>query len=650
MVRSALPRIYRVTDPLLESVVFHGLVGDELAPTRKGSWEPILETIVAQRLAGASLDFATAFGVVMPEHVRQTLTAARYHERCFTLLAELSAATITGVLRRADVPFVVVKGPSIAQLDPVPGARPFVDADLLVPPNRFEDAMSAAIDAGFGYDTDRPARAYYERLCYEGVNLVDSDGRSIDIHHHVPPWWAGRHLTYEHVANDVRTRRIGGEEVPLAGPTSNLFIAALHLVSDRNLPGHKLLSWRDVMLTCNLVDPAEAAAVATETGLGWWLHWVLGQMPQTPAITSLLNALAGSCDVQAPRAGAARVKALSASGETGLNLAFAARLPARNAAAYLGGQLLPSKQSRAARLEGDESIVSWWRHVIRSFAVGGAADPITNGDERAAGSIGQRLLPSGRAVEVFEVLGAEMTGLTSSELADEIVACATSGQRAVITNHNLHSLKLFTEDETMQALYARSRFSFVDGMPLIWIGRLLGAGRQHRRTTCLDWWLDVFAASESAGLRVAHLGCNDATVDRIQEEVSTRFAQLDFDARSGFFDQKSGSDDNAEVLDWLAKSRPDIVLVGMGMPLQEHWIERNWDGLWPAVFVTTGACLCCVGGEQASPPRWMGRVGLEWLGRMLADPARLWHRYLVEPATLILPILRQVRRDRVKRS
>ena len=377
MVPSALPRIYRVTDPLLEAIVFHGLAGADPAPALSGNWEPILETIVLQRLAGAALDLVTTFDVALPERVRRTLTAARYHERCFTLLAELSAATITGVLRRADVPFVVVKGPSIAALDPVPGARPFIDADLLVAPGRFEDAMSAASSAGFGYDSDRPARAYYERLCYEGVNLVDADGRSIDIHHHVPPWWAGSELTYDRVARDARTARIGGEDVPLASATSNLFIAALHLVSDRNLPGHKLLSWRDVMLTCTLVDPSDVATAARDTGLGWWLHWVLAQMPQTPDITSLTQALADSFDVRAPRVSAARVKALSASGETGLNLAFAARLPIPNAAAYLGGQLLPSKQSRAARLEGDESMLAWWRHVLRSArSARPAANPV----------------------------------------------------------------------------------------------------------------------------------------------------------------------------------------------------------------------------------------------------------------------------------
>ena len=364
---TSLPRIYRVTDPVVEAVTFHGLPGIDPTPALGADWGPSLAWIVSQRLAGAALDLVATHGVQLPDDALNYLRAARRHERAFTMRADLSATRLSSLMNEAGLPFVVVKGAALAQLDPVVGARPYVDVDIVVAPERFPAALSAARTGGFESYTDRPARDYYDRLCYEGVNLVDEQNLSIDIHHHVPPWWAGRTLTYEYLARDARVGVIAGTDAPLASATSNLFIAALHLVSDHNLPGHKLLSWRDVMLTASLIDPAEVASAADQLGLVWWLHWIVSQMPRTEALAGLITQLDRTGSTSPPRVGAQRVKALCAAGERGQNLAFAARLPTLNAAAYIAGQVLPSRASRAARLDGDESLLAWWKFAAGSF-------------------------------------------------------------------------------------------------------------------------------------------------------------------------------------------------------------------------------------------------------------------------------------------
>jgi len=69
----------------------------------------------------------------------------------------------------------------------------------------------------------------------------------------------------------------------------------------------------------------------------------------------------------------------------------------------------------------------------------------------------------------------------------------------------------------------------------------------------------------------------------------------------------------------------------MGMPLQENWILDNLPDLEADVILPSGACFDYLAGEIPIPPRWMGRVGLEWLYRLGSEPRRLWRRYLVEP-------------------
>jgi N-acetylglucosaminyldiphosphoundecaprenol N-acetyl-beta-D-mannosaminyltransferase len=69
----------------------------------------------------------------------------------------------------------------------------------------------------------------------------------------------------------------------------------------------------------------------------------------------------------------------------------------------------------------------------------------------------------------------------------------------------------------------------------------------------------------------------------------------------------------------------------MGMPRQEHWIVDHLDKLSVNVILNGGAALDYFAGVIPTPPRWAGRLGLEWLFRLMAEPRRLWFRYLVEP-------------------
>jgi N-acetylglucosaminyldiphosphoundecaprenol N-acetyl-beta-D-mannosaminyltransferase len=79
----------------------------------------------------------------------------------------------------------------------------------------------------------------------------------------------------------------------------------------------------------------------------------------------------------------------------------------------------------------------------------------------------------------------------------------------------------------------------------------------------------------------------------------------------------------------------------MGMPRQEVWLGRRFDDLDVPVAVAIGGLFDYFAGTSATPPRWMGRIGLEWLGRLAADPRRLGHRYLVEPVLLGADLVRE---------
>jgi hypothetical protein len=72
-----------------------------------------------------------------------------------------------------------------------------------------------------------------------------------------------------------------------------------------------------------------------------------------------------------------------------------------------------------------------------------------------------------------------------------------------------------------------------------------------------------------------------------------------------------------------------VLLVGMGTPLQELWVDHYFDRLDAHVVWTVGALFDYVSGRVQRAPHWMADHGLEWIFRLAIEPRRMWRRYLL---------------------
>ena len=110
----------------------------------------------------------------------------------------------------------------------------------------------------------------------------------------------------------------------------------------------------------------------------------------------------------------------------------------------------------------------------------------------------------------------------------------------------------------------------------------------------------------------------------------------------GYFDIALSSPENAAVVAEINAFRPHVLFVGMGMPRQEIWIERNFAALDFGAVLPVGAAFDYEAGVQRAAPRWTGRLGVEWAFRFASNPRRLFRRYFVEPWSLIPLALQDV--------
>jgi N-acetylglucosaminyldiphosphoundecaprenol N-acetyl-beta-D-mannosaminyltransferase len=216
-------------------------------------------------------------------------------------------------------------------------------------------------------------------------------------------------------------------------------------------------------------------------------------------------------------------------------------------------------------------------------------------------------------------------------------------RKVVIANHNLNSLALLARHPDLGRFYERADLVELDSTPLIWFAKALGLhGRAFHRCTYLDWRDHFWSLVDRKGWRVLYVGGERAVVERARDRLSACYPRAEIRVRDGYFDATLGSADNASVLAEARAFRPHILFVGMGMPRQELWILDHLDALPDCAVFSVGAAFDYEAGAQKAAPRWMGRMGLEWLFRLVHDPRRLARRYLIEPWSLSRLILADV--------
>jgi N-acetylglucosaminyldiphosphoundecaprenol N-acetyl-beta-D-mannosaminyltransferase len=243
------------------------------------------------------------------------------------------------------------------------------------------------------------------------------------------------------------------------------------------------------------------------------------------------------------------------------------------------------------------------------------------------------------------VLEVDATPLRVPELVEELNRFVQEGSTRTVLGHNLHSVTLTLSDDGFRDLYQRSDIVLLDGAPVLW---LWGRTRQAEgpvmdyRLGSTDW---LPALDQVQGLeRIAVLGAgaeaNAGAVRRLQDIVPG--ARVTGFPGEGW---NSGLEDDA--VEWLHRQQPQLVLIGLGMPLQEKVMQRRLGDMPPAVYCAVGGAIEQLAGIQKLAPRWLGRLGLEWAWRLVLHPRRVAYRVLGEPWVLLwLLAARRLKRRR----
>ena len=229
-----------------------------------------------------------------------------------------------------------------------------------------------------------------------------------------------------------------------------------------------------------------------------------------------------------------------------------------------------------------------------------------------------------------------------------IDALVRSGRGGSVFTPNVDHVVTVEDDAAFRAAYDAVSLSLADGKPILWAAALLGTPLPEK-VSGSDLIEPLLHLAGRSAWRVFLLGGAPGVAGAAAERARHDFGVNVVGTASPFIRLDGTAGDLEQGIEEVAAVRPDLVLVAMGAPKQERWIHHNRERLGAAVGVGVGASLDFVIGRIARAPRWVSSAGLEWLYRLVREPRRLAHRYLVKDPRFIAVVARTARAPRAGR-
>ena len=240
------------------------------------------------------------------------------------------------------------------------------------------------------------------------------------------------------------------------------------------------------------------------------------------------------------------------------------------------------------------------------------------------------------------ILGVGVSAISLTQALVIFDAWIASGEQHYVCVTPVHGIMDCQPDPDLRRIFNASGLTTPDGMPLVWLLRLMG----HKHVTRVygpDLMLAVCEHSVGRAYRHFFYGGGPGVAERLADRLQARVPGLEI---AGMFTppfRPLTPDEDRDVVQKVNAASPHLVWVGISTPKQERWMAEHLGKVRAPVMIGVGAAFDFLSGAKRQAPRWMQRNGLEWAFRLANEPSRLWRRYLRYPRFAALLLLQALR-------
>ncbi|MFY9173732.1 MAG: WecB/TagA/CpsF family glycosyltransferase [Peptococcia bacterium] len=223
-------------------------------------------------------------------------------------------------------------------------------------------------------------------------------------------------------------------------------------------------------------------------------------------------------------------------------------------------------------------------------------------------------------IETVSILGIPVAKMTMAEVLDWIRIMVEQGKSRHVVTANAEIIHKANREPEFFRMINKADLITADGSGVIWAAKLLG-NPLPERVTGIDLVQQLFNLAEAKGWKLYFLGAAPEVVEKAVLATLSKHPLLQIAGyRDGYYSQEEIQD----VVENIAQSKPDILLVGMGAPRQEIFIQEHLSQLNATIAIGVGGSFDVLAGKVNRAPKWMQKAGLEWLYRLSKEPKRFW--------------------------
>lgn len=215
------------------------------------------------------------------------------------------------------------------------------------------------------------------------------------------------------------------------------------------------------------------------------------------------------------------------------------------------------------------------------------------------------------------IRGFNVTTLGYVELKEQLLQDIEQQKQAFIVAINPEKIMHGTKDPELKELLNSATYQIPDGYGVVYLSKKQNGNIKERVTGC-DLFQQLCELSSLNNKKVFLYGGKTGVALKTKEVLESRYPGLQIVGTLDGYEK-----DNRFIIDTINKANPDFLFVALGSPRQELWIKENMKKLNVSIFQGVGGSFDVVSGNLKRAPKWMQKIGLEWLYRVLIEPKRI---------------------------
>jgi N-acetylglucosaminyldiphosphoundecaprenol N-acetyl-beta-D-mannosaminyltransferase len=276
--------------------------------------------------------------------------------------------------------------------------------------------------------------------------------------------------------------------------------------------------------------------------------------------------------------------------------------------------------------------------AVQAGSIKSVASATSATSTTSVAELGARAVKAGRKVSNLAttlpnitayLLGRRITCMTVPAIVTAIEQACQQQRRLTVANYNVHSFNLSMHLHWFHDFLQNADITHCDGRGVLEALRFMGYQLSPEyRASYTDLMPSLLEHCNTHGYSMFLLGGKPETLATAMANIRSQYPNIRIEGHHGYF-SFNNLRANQEIVAQINRSRANVLVVGMGMPIQERWIQLYQQHLNVNAILPGGAVIDRLAGIVPDCPSFLANSGLEWLFRLLREPQRLSTRYLL---------------------